>query len=66
MDQAHLGLRREYLIKGLEDKITKAYYEYMVDIAVLFGADKNAATKELLESLQFEISLANVSYNNYT
>lgn len=61
MDQAHLGLRREYLIKGVDDKITNAYYEYMVDIAVLFGADKKRATKELMESLQFEISLANVS-----
>lgn len=64
MDQAQLGLRREYLIKGLEDKIVKAYYDYMVDIAVLFGADRKVAEKELLESLQFEIKLANVCQNH--
>lgn len=33
----------------------------MVDIAVLFGADKDRATQELKESLDFEIKLANVS-----
>lgn len=62
MDQAQLGLRREYLIKGLDDKIVKAYYDYMVDIAVLFGADRKVAESELKESLKFEIKLANVSF----
>lgn len=60
LDQASLGLRREFLIKGIEDKLVKAYYEYMVDIAVIFGADKKRAEKELWESLQFEMDLANV------
>lgn len=56
-------MRREFLIKGLDDKIVKAYYDYMVDIAVLFGADRDRASKELKESLDFEILLANVSIN---
>lgn len=63
LDQAQLGLRREYLVKGLEDRIVKAYYEYMVDIAVLFGAKREAAQKELKDSLEFEIKLANVIRN---
>lgn len=62
MDQASLGLRREFLTKGFSDKLVKAYYEYMVDIAVLFGADKERAVEELKESLAFEIRLANVSF----
>ena len=32
----------------------------MVDIAVIFGANRERATQELLESLKFEIKLANV------
>ncbi|KRT85835.1 Peptidase, partial [Oryctes borbonicus] len=64
VDQASLGLRREFLIKGLEDKLVKAYYDYMVDIAVIFGADKERAKKELSESLDFEIKLANISLPN--
>ena len=32
----------------------------MVDIAVLIGADKTRAQKELKESLEFEMKLANV------
>ncbi|KAK4879936.1 hypothetical protein RN001_008082 [Aquatica leii] len=64
LDQGALGLRREFLAKGLEDKLVKAYYDYMVDIAVLFGAEKTAALKELKESLEFEIKLANISLPN--
>lgn len=60
LDQPSLGLRREFLIKGVKDKLVKAYYDYMVDIAVLFGAERERATKELMESLDFEIKLANV------
>lgn len=48
--------------KGLEDKIVKAYYEYMVDIAVIYGAERSRAERELMESLEFEMKLANVRY----
>lgn len=33
----------------------------MVDIAVLFGATRDRAVRELKESLEFEMKLANVS-----
>lgn len=35
----------------------------MVDIAVILGADPDRARKELRESLEFEIKLANVSHS---
>lgn len=38
-----------------------AYFNYMVDMSVLFGAKKEVALKELRESLEFEMALANVS-----
>ena len=34
----------------------------MLDIAVILGADKIRAQKELKESLDFEMKLANVSF----
>lgn len=58
-----MGLSREYLIKGLEDKIVSAYYDYMVDLAVIYGADKARAKSDLMDSLNFEIALANVRKN---
>lgn len=61
MDQATLGLSREYLIKGLEDKDVKAYLDYQVGLATLLGADRDRALKEQTEALEFEIKLANVS-----
>jgi len=60
-DQPSLGLSREYLIKGLEEKEVKAYYNYMVETAVYFGADRVTAEKELKDSLNFELKLAEMS-----
>lgn len=34
----------------------------MVDNAVIFGADRETAEKELKESLEFEMKLANVMF----
>lgn len=62
IDQAALGLSREYLSKGFDDKIVKAYYEYMIDIAVIYGAERSRAERELKESIEFEMKLANVSF----
>jgi len=63
LDQATLGLSREYLSKGFDDKLVQAYYRYMVDIAVILGANRERARTELKESLEFEIQLANVSFS---
>lgn len=65
MDQSALALSREYLIKGFNETLVTAYYEYMVDIAVLFGANKDEAKSQLLASLEFEIALANVSKTRF-
>ncbi|XP_070073258.1 neprilysin-2 isoform X2 [Drosophila takahashii] len=64
LDQSALALSREYLVKGFNETLVTAYYEYMVDIAVLFGANKDLAKTELLSSLEFEIALANISWPN--
>lgn len=48
----------------MNEKIVTAYYKYMVDIAVIFGAQRETAMKELKESLEFEMALANVSNTN--
>lgn len=61
ISQDELGLDREYLIDGLDNEIVTAYYEYMVDVAVIFGADRSRAEKEMKDSLEFEMQLANVS-----
>lgn len=56
-----LGLSRELLIKGQSDEHVYAYYEYMVELAVIYGAEWSRAKREMLQSLEFEIALANVS-----
>ncbi|XP_022169537.1 neprilysin-11-like [Myzus persicae] len=55
LDEASLAL------KGTDEKIVARYYRYMVDIAVLLGADQYRAVKELKQSLDFEIRLAKIS-----
>lgn len=63
LDAGALALSRKYLMRGLEDRIVAAYYSYMVDLAVLLGAEKEKAEAELKETLDFEIQLANVRIN---
>lgn len=50
----------EFLVKGIEDTNVKAYYDFMVNAAVIFGANRSVAEQELLDSLKFEIELAKV------
>jgi hypothetical protein len=40
IDQASLGMSREYLINGMADDDVNSYYNYMVNVAVLLGADR--------------------------
>jgi len=61
LDQPSLGLSREYLIKGAEDKDVQAYYQYMVDTAVWMGASPEVAAKEMKDVLEFELILANMT-----
>lgn len=47
-------------MKGFEETHVESYYEYMIEVAELLGADKAHATEELQKSLEFEIELAMV------
>ena len=61
MDQFYPVLNREYLIKGLEDKDVEAYYNYMVNMAVLLGAERPRAELDMKEALMLELQLAQLS-----
>ncbi|XP_055295789.1 neprilysin-2-like isoform X2 [Sitodiplosis mosellana] len=61
LDEPSLGLSREFLLRGMNDSVVQAYFEYMIDLAAIFGADKNQSKKELLDVLTFEMNLANIS-----
>ena len=60
-DQADLGLSKEYWDKGMEEPEVKAYFQYMIDTAVLFGANEEIARSELEEVMNFESKLAKIS-----
>ena len=61
LDQPKLGISREYLTAGLQDREVAAYLAYMIDITTMLGADRHQAEVEMLEVLQFEMQLANIS-----
>ncbi|KAK5647011.1 hypothetical protein RI129_005475 [Pyrocoelia pectoralis] len=60
-DQAKLSLDREHLVNGFDDKFVQSYYRYIVDLAVILGANITTAVKELEESVKFEIALAKIT-----
>ena len=49
----------------MNSTIVEAYYSYQVDMAVIFGADRSFAEKEMMKSLEFEFDLANVKFHWY-
>ena len=48
-------------MKGLSDRTVAAYYKYMVNVAVLMGAERSVAERELKDSIEFEMELARAS-----
>ena len=61
LDQADLGLSKQYWDRGLDEPEVKAYKQYMLDAAVLLGADKDKAEEELKLVMDFEMKLSNIS-----
>ena len=61
IDQPDLGISREYLMEGKDAKSVKAYLNYMVDIAVLLGADGAQAEKDMAAVLDLELQVAEIS-----
>lgn len=60
MDQLQLGLPgRDYYLNNSDATLT-AYHEFMTAVAVLSGAEKLYASKEMRKVLDFEILLASV------
>uniref|UniRef100_A0A6G1SPT9 Membrane metallo-endopeptidase-like 1 n=1 Tax=Aceria tosichella TaxID=561515 RepID=A0A6G1SPT9_9ACAR len=62
LDQSSLGLPdRSYYFKGMNDTTVAAYYNLMVESAVMLGASRMEARRQMLEALEFETSLAKIS-----
>lgn len=62
LDFGSLGLPdRSYYLKGLNDSIVSAYYDVMVESAVMLGAERPEARRQMLEALEFETALAKLS-----
>lgn len=56
-----ISSRRQQLATGLNDSAVSAYYSLMVESATILGANRQEAEQQLLEVLNFETTLANVS-----
>lgn len=57
---------RSYLLRGLNDSAVAGYFKLMVESAVILGADRERAEKDMLEALAFETILANVRVHTCT
>ena len=57
-----LGLpSREYFLKESSEKERKAYLKLMVEVAILFGAEREIAEIDMADVLDLETKIANVS-----
>lgn len=60
IDKPTFGLDKKLLIEGQNDTNVKAYFNFMIDAAVVLGANRNRAEDELIDALRFEQDLAEV------
>lgn len=59
--EANIGLSRDMLLNGMNDRIVQKYLEFMINVGVYFGADRKQAEEEFKKVVIFEMELANVS-----
>lgn len=61
LDQMQLGLpSREYFLKESSERERKAYLKLMIEIAVLFGSEREIAEIDMADVLDLETKIANV------
>lgn len=61
IDQPSYGIDQEFLTTNENDnKTIMAYLKYMINVAILFGADTLTAAIEMQNALDFEIELSKV------
>ncbi|KAK4879930.1 hypothetical protein RN001_008076 [Aquatica leii] len=60
-DDADLPLNRQNLEGDFSDPIVKLYYNYLVDLAVLFGANKETALSQMKDVIEFLLELGKIT-----
>lgn len=60
IDRPDFGLNEKFLLEGFDHARVKYYYTYMVDLAIIFGADRAIAERDMQDVIQFETYLAKV------
>uniref|UniRef100_A0A3B1IG29 endothelin-converting enzyme 1 n=1 Tax=Astyanax mexicanus TaxID=7994 RepID=A0A3B1IG29_ASTMX len=62
VDQSGLFLpSRDYYLNKTNEKVLKAYLDYMVELGLLLGGDKNSTQNQMQQILDFETALANIT-----
>uniref|UniRef100_A0A8C1HM29 endothelin-converting enzyme 1 n=1 Tax=Cyprinus carpio carpio TaxID=630221 RepID=A0A8C1HM29_CYPCA len=62
VDQSGLFLpSRDYYLNKTNEKVLKAYLDYMVELGLLLGGDKNSTRVQMQQILDFETVLANIT-----
>uniref|UniRef100_A0A672L822 endothelin-converting enzyme 1 n=1 Tax=Sinocyclocheilus grahami TaxID=75366 RepID=A0A672L822_SINGR len=62
VDQSGLFLpSRDYYLNKTNEKVLKAYLDYMVELGLLLGGDKNSTRVQMQKILDFETALANIT-----
>ena len=51
-------------VDGSNDKVLQGYFNFMIEVAVLLGADETNAKDELKKVMEFENSLANIQMSS--
>lgn len=60
IDRPDFGLSEKFTLQGFDHARVKQYYNFMVDVAVIYGANRSFAEREMHDVLEFKTNLAKV------
>uniref|UniRef100_A0A914X3A2 Uncharacterized protein n=1 Tax=Plectus sambesii TaxID=2011161 RepID=A0A914X3A2_9BILA len=52
---------RKYYMNGTDTAYIQSYHRYMIDLVAMLGADRQAVSQQLLDVIEFEMQLANMT-----
>jgi membrane metallo-endopeptidase-like protein 1 len=61
LDQPFIVSFDKIMRRGFNETLVRAYYDYMVKIAKGFGAEEEAAHKEMRDVIELDIAITRVS-----
>ncbi|XP_031357059.1 neprilysin-2-like isoform X2 [Photinus pyralis] len=60
IDEGMLMMKKDFLMQGFDSPVVRAFYNYIVKVAVAYGADPDLAETDMKDVINFQIEFARI------